>query len=190
MIKEYEEDIKAATDVLKQGGVILYPTDTIWGIGCDATNDEAVKKVFGIKHRDQQKSLVLLVTDVKQLTQYIASPPPDLDALLTPFTDPTTIVYEHAVNLPSSVQAEDGSVAIRITKDPFCRSLVRRLRRPVVSTSANLSGDASPIHFGLINPVIRDAVDYVVRWRQHDISTRQPSDILKLNRDGSFTKIR
>lgn len=190
MIKEYEQDIKVATDVLKLGGVILYPTDTIWGIGCDATNEAAVEKTFAIKHRDKQKSLVLLVTDVKQLTQYIASPPPDLESLLSAFTEPTTVVYEHAVNLPASVLADDGSVAIRITNDPFCRSLIKRLRKPIVSTSANLSGDASPIHFGLINPVIRQSVDYVVHWRQHDISTRQPSHILKLNRDSSFTKIR
>lgn len=190
MLKDYEHDIKVATDVLKLGGVILYPTDTIWGIGCDASNELAVEKVFSIKKRDTQKSLVLLVTDVRQLMQYIASPPPDLETLLSHFTEPTTVIYEHAVNLPSSVLAEDGSVAIRITTDPFCRSLIKRLRKPIVSTSANLSGDASPIHFGLINNVIRKSVDYVVQWRQHDISTQQPSSILKLNKDASFTKIR
>ena len=134
--------------------------------------------------------MVLLMTDTRQLSQYIASPPPDLESKLEQFTEPTTVVYEHAVNLPSSVLAQDGSVAIRITKDPFCRSLIKRIRKPLVSTSANLSGDASPIHFGLINSFILKAADYVVHWRQHDISTRQPSTIVKLQKDGQFIKIR
>lgn len=190
MIHEYEQDVKVCNDILKLGGVILYPTDTIWGIGCDATNEDAVEKLFKIKHRDAKKSFVLLMTDVKQLSQFIANPLPDLEALLKQFTEPTTVIYEQAINLPASVLAEDGSVAIRITNDPFCRSLIKRFRHPIVSTSANLSGEPSPIHFGLINPVINHNVDYVVHWRQDDISTRPPSTILKLSKDGSFSKIR
>ncbi len=190
MIREYEQDIKVSSDILKLGGVILYPTDTIWGIGCDATNELAVEKLFKIKHRDAKKSFVLLMTDVKQLSQYIANPLPDLESVLSNFTEPTTVVYEQAINLPSSVLSEDGSVAVRITNDPFCRSLIKRFRNPVVSTSANVSGEPSPIHFSLITNAIKANVDYVVHWRQDDISTRQPSTILKLSKDGSFIKIR
>lgn len=190
MIHEYEQDIKVSNDILKLGGVILYPTDTIWGIGCDATNVDAVEKIFKIKHRDTKKSFVVLMTDIKQLSQYVANPLPDLESMLKQFTEPTTIIYDQAINLPSSVLAEDGSVAIRITSDPFCRSLIKRFRKPIVSTSANLSGEPSPIHFALINSAIKKNVDYVVNWRQDDISTRQPSNILKLEKDGSFSKIR
>ena len=190
MINEYEQDIKVCNDILKVGGVILYPTDTIWGLGCDATNETAIEKIFKIKHRDEKKSFVLLMTDVKQLSEYIASPIPDLESTLSQFKTPTTIIYAQAINLPACVLAEDGSVAIRITNDPFCRSLIKRFRKPIVSTSANVSGDPSPIHFMLINETIKSNVDYVVHWRQDDISTRQPSTILKLEKDGNFTKIR
>lgn len=188
--QDYEQDIKVCNDILKLGGVILYPTDTIWGIGCDATNEQAVAKIFAIKHRDQNKSMVLLMTDVKQLSQFIANPLPDLDKILADFKEPTTVVYDNAINLPANVLAEDGSVAVRITADPFCRALIKRLRKPIVSTSANLSGDPSPLHFGLINDSIKVSVDYTVHWRQHDISIRQPSTILRLMKDGSLVKIR
>jgi len=190
MINEFEQDIKVCNDVLKLGGVILYPTDTIWGIGCDATNEEAIEKLFEIKLRNSKKSFVLLMSDVKQLSQYIANPLPDLESILAKFTEPTTVIYEQAINLPECVLAEDGSVAIRITKDPFCFSLLKRFKKPIVSTSANLSGEPSPIHFMLIQSAIKKNVDYVVNWRQDDISTHQPSTILKLHKDGSFSKIR
>jgi L-threonylcarbamoyladenylate synthase len=190
MIKDYEQDIKVSNDILKLGGVILYPTDTIWGLGCDAMNEQAIEKLFKIKHRDAKKSFVLLMTDVKQLSNFIANPLPDLESILSKFTEPTTIIYEQAINLPSSVLGEDGSVAVRITNDPFCRSLIKRFRQPIVSTSANISGEPSPIHFSLITNTIKEHVDYVVHWRQDDISTKQPSTILKLSKDGRFTKIR
>ncbi|MBK7761911.1 MAG: Sua5/YciO/YrdC/YwlC family protein [Bacteroidetes bacterium] len=190
MNTEYDHDIKACIDIMKLDGVILYPTDTIWGLGCDATNEKAIDKLFKIKHRDTKKSFVLLMTDVKQLSQFLANPLPDLDALINQFTEPTTIVYEGAINLPNSVLAADGSIAVRITTDPFCRSLIKRLRNPVVSTSANESGHPSPMHYSLIQQTIVTQSDYVVRWRQHDISTRPPSQILKLEKDGTFTKIR
>lgn len=190
MNNDYEQDIKAGIDIMKLDGVILYPTDTIWGLGCDATNEKAIDKVFKIKHRDPEKSLVVLMADVKQLSQYLANPLPDLESLLKQFTTPTTIVYEGAINLPNSVFAKNGSVAVRITSDPFCRSLIKRLRKPIVSTSANESGHPSPMHFSLIQQSIIQQADYIVRWRQHDISTHPPSTILKLEKDGSFIKIR
>lgn len=190
MIKEYEQDVVVCTDVLKLDGVILYPTDTIWGIGCDATSESAIHKIFAIKHREPQKSVVLLMTDVKQLSNYIASSIPDLETWLTQFTEPTTVVYPNAINLPKQVLAEDGSVAVRITKDPFCRSLIKRFRKPIVSTSANISGEPSPIHFHLISPNILREVDYVVHHRQHDIATRPESRIVKMMPDGTYTVLR
>jgi len=190
MISEYEPDVKACTEILKEGGVILYPTDTIWGLGCDATNEAAIDKIFAIKHRDPSKSFVLLMTDVKQLRYFLVNPLPDLDSLIAEFTEPTTIVYDGVINLPAQVLAPDGSVAVRITRDPFCRALIKRLRQPIVSTSANESGHPSPMHFGFIQSSIREGADYVVQYRQHDISTRQPSQILRLTADGQFIKIR
>jgi len=159
MNQDYEQDIKVCNDILKLGGVLLYPTDTIWGLGCDATNADAVEKVFNIKHRDASKSFVVLMTDVKQLTQYIANPLPDLESMLAQFKEPTTIIYDQAINLATNVLAADGSVAIRITQDPFCRSLIKRFRKPFVSTSANVSGEPSPIHFALISDAIKKNVD-------------------------------
>jgi L-threonylcarbamoyladenylate synthase len=186
----YEHDIKVCHDILKLGGTILYPTDTTWGIGCDATNPDAVDKIFKVKHRDASKSFVVLMTDIRQLSQYLAAPPPDLESKINGFTEPTTIIYPNAIQLADQLLAEDGSVAVRITQDPFCRSLIKRFRKPLVSSSANLSGHPPPLHFALIDKAITREVDYVVQWRQDDISTRQPSAILKLMPDGSFMKIR
>ena len=186
----YENDIKQAVSVMQQGGVILYPTDTIWGLGCDATQPEAVEKIFHIKGRDAGKSVIVLMTDFKQLLQYLANPLPDLESILKPFTEPTTIVYDQAINLPQQVIHSNGSLAVRITRDPFCRSLIKRLRRPLVSTSANRSGAPSPAHFGLVNPELAAAVDYVVQWRQDERSAAVASTILKLEPDGSLVKLR
>ena len=190
MIKEYEQDVKVCNDILKLGGVILYPTDTIWGIGCDATNESAIEKIFKIKHRDAKKSFVLLMTDIKQLSEFIANPLPDLESLISDFKEPTTIIYENAINLPATVLAEDGSVAIRITQDPFCRSLIKRLRQPIVSTSANVSGKASPQTFSDIDEEIKSRADYVVKWRQEEIEPQQASDIFKLDSQGNLHRLR
>lgn len=171
-------------------GVFLYPTDTIWGLGCDASNTKSIQKIIEIKKRDVHKSFVLLMTDSKQLLKYIANPPFDIDSLLAQFELPTTIIYEHAINLPSELIGPDNTIAVRITKDPFCRSLIKRLRNPILSTSANLSGMPSPELFDAIDSQIKSKVDYVVNWRQDDRVAASPSTILKLNKDGSLLKIR
>lgn len=186
----YEIDIKNSISCMQQHGVILYPTDTIWGLGCDVMDIEAIRKIYEIKKRDEHKSFVLLMTDVKQLNQFIASPLPDIDSILEQFEQPTTIIYPDAINLPNELIGPNQTIAVRITKDPFCRSLIKRLRRPIVSTSANLSGQQSPLFFERIDEEIKQKTDYIVKWRQEDTTPSQASSIYKLNKDGSLDKIR
>jgi L-threonylcarbamoyladenylate synthase len=186
----YETDIKNCMNFMQQNGVILYPTDTIWGLGCDVMDVEAIRKIYDIKKRDEHKSFVLLMTDVKQLNQFIASPLPNLDSIFVQFEQPTTIIYPDAINLPNEVMGPNQTIAVRITKDPFCRSLIKRLRRPIVSTSANLSGQQSPLFFERIDEEIKQNADYIVKWRQKDTTPSQASTIYKLNKDGSLDKIR
>ncbi|MBL7765118.1 MAG: threonylcarbamoyl-AMP synthase [Chitinophagaceae bacterium] len=190
MTHPFEADLDASLSILKQNGTLLYPTDTIWGVGCDALSDIAIQKVFAIKKRDQQKTFVLLMSDVRQLSQYIAAPIPDLEGWLEQFEGPTTIIYPHAINLPDRLIAADGSIAVRITKDPFCRTLIRRLKHPLVSTSANISGEKPAAVFADIHSEVLNAVDYVVHWRRDEVVPASPSAILKLHSDGSYTKIR
>jgi len=189
-MNNYEQDIKDTVSVLKDGGVILYPTDTIWGLGCDASNEKAIQKIIQIKHRDANKSFVLLMTDLKQLYKYIANPLPHLQEIVKSFQTPTTLIYPGAINLPSCLFGPDGSIAVRITKDTFCRSLIKRLRQPIVSTSANLSGEPSPNYFQMVTESIHEQVDYVVQFRQDDRSIQDPSTILKLCDDGTLLRIR
>ncbi len=186
----YESDVKACVQSMTQGGVILYPTDTIWGLGCDAHQAEAIDRIFEIKKRSPHKSFVVLMTDTRQLSKYLANPLPDLDSLLEEFIEPTTVVYENAINLPDALLAADGSIAVRITRDPFCRSLIKRLRAPLVSTSANISGTGGAAIYSQISDEIKNAADYIVHWRRDDESLRPPSSILKLQADGIWTKIR
>jgi L-threonylcarbamoyladenylate synthase len=186
----FEEEVGQCIEVLRNGGVILYPTDTIWGLGCDATNEEAIRKVYHIKQREDSKSLIVLLTDEREVLQYVAAPDMSVFNFLDEQERPTTIIYEQAVNLPHNLVATDGSIAIRLVKDPFCRHLVRRLRKPLVSTSANISGEPSPTSFFNISETIRSKVDYIVRWRQDDQTPAQPSQIIKWNNDGSMKVIR
>ena len=190
MESPYETDIKQCVQILKNDGVILYPTDTIWGLGCDAHHEKAIEKIYQIKQRELHKSFVLLMTDVKQLSNYIANPIPDLASIVSQFTQPTTIIYEHAINLPHLLVSNEGSIAVRITKDPFCRALIKRLRSPLVSTSVNKSGEPSAANYNMIQDDIKKEVDYVVHWRQDDSSVAEASTILKLQADGHFIKIR
>jgi L-threonylcarbamoyladenylate synthase len=187
---EFENDISASLQVLRTGGLILYPTDTIWGIGCDATDEEAVKKVFTLKDRPEAKSLVILLADVRDLLKYVAHPSPEIADILAGFDRPTTVIYEGALDLAPNVINSDGTVAIRIVKDTFCRHLIKRLRKPLVSTSANLSGQPSPATFAEVSPEIRNGVDYVVSYRQDDTTPAQASRIIKLLKDGSVQVIR
>lgn len=184
------KEVEKALNVLKNGGIILYPTDTIWGIGCDATNAEAVKKIYEIKNREDSKSMIILVADERDVLQYVADPDLSVFDFIGEQTRPTTIIFEHAIGLPSNLIAEDGSIALRIVRDEFCKHLIKRLRKPVVSTSANISGQPSPQNFSDVSDEIKNAVDYVVQWRQDDATPAQPSKIIKWNKDGSYKIIR
>lgn len=183
------EDINAAVDVLQKGGIILYPTDTIWGIGCDATNSMAVKRIYDIKKRPDQKSMLILLDKEEKLTKYVDVPDIAWD-LIHVSDKPLTIIYPGAVNLADNLIADDGSIGIRITGDEFCTRLIRAFGKPVVSTSANISGSKSPATFRDVDDTIKQAVDYVVKHRQSDLHTAKPSGIIKLGPDNEVKVIR
>lgn len=186
----FENEVEKALEVLRSKKVILYPTDTIWGIGCDATNEQVVQHIYQIKKREDSKSMIILVADERDILRYVASPDLAVFNFIEEQTRPTTVIFEHAVGLPDNLIAEDGSIAIRIVKDEFCRHLIKRLRNPIVSTSANISGQPSPQNFIEVSKEIKTAVDHIVKWRQDDITIAQPSQIIKWNNDGSRTIIR
>ena len=185
-----KEAIEEAVRVLRSGGVILYPTDTVWGIGCDATNPEAVARVFEIKRRSEAKSLVLLACDLDMVARYIREIPSIAIDLVEVNDTPMTIVYPGAQGLAPSVVAEDGSVGIRIPLNEFCVQLVRRLRVPLVSTSANISGNPAPVRFSEIDPAIVSAVDWVAPKKYDAGATGRPSQIIKLGLRGEVEIIR
>lgn len=185
-----EEILKEAVRVLKEGGVILYPTDTIWGIGCDATNEAAVERVYKIKRRSESKSLVLLACDLDMVARYIREIPPMAIDLVEVNDAPMTIVYPGAEHLAPNVIAEDGSVGIRIPMNEFCRQMAFKLRHPIVSTSANISGEPSPKKFKDIPDEIKSAVDYIVSPKLEAESTGKASQIIKLEVDGTVEIIR
>jgi len=184
------DTIAEAVRVLKDGGVILYPTDTVWGIGCDATNEKAVARVYEIKQRAESKALVLLACDLDMVARYIREIPPMAIDLVEVNDAPMTIIYPGAEHLAPNVVAEDGSVGIRIPLSEHCRQLAFRLRRPIVSTSANISGQPTPKRFKDIPQEIRDAVDYIVSPRLEAESTGKASQIIKLAVDGTVEIIR
>jgi len=178
-VSNFENDIEQCLTVLRNGGTILYPTDTIWGIGCDATDSNAVAKIIALKQRPDYKSFVILVADEKDVLQYTASPDLAVFDYLQQNEKPTTVIYAHALGLADNVIAADGSIAIRICKDAFCRHLIKRLGKPLVSTSANVSGGASPANFSEISTDIINGVDYVVQHRRDEQEPSQPSSIIK-----------
>lgn len=186
----FENDLKLADQTLKQGGLILYPTDTIWGIGCDATSAEAVNKVYALKQRQDNKALVVLLASEKDIYKYITEPPPDIFNYLENEKGPLTVIYDGATGVADNLKAADGSVAIRIVKDDFCKMLIKKFGRPVVSTSANISGMRSAENFNDIVSEIKTGVDYIVQHRQNEIKNQKPSKIIKWNRDGTITTIR
>ncbi len=184
-----KNEIENALAVLKKGGIILYPTDTVWGIGCDATNSEAVEKIFKLKKRSDKKSMICLVNDFKMLNEYIEDVPEVAYDILKYAAKPTTIIYDDPIRVAENIIAEDNSLAIRVAKDDFCKKLIRKLRRPLVSTSANISGSNTPQSFAEIDPLILEGVDYVVNLHR-DKKSGKPSAIIKLKNDGSVTVIR
>ena len=184
------EDLKKACDVLRKGGLILYPTDTIWGIGCDATNEEAVQRVYTLKQRADNKAMLLLLGNEARLESYVQEVPEIAWSLIEVADRPLTLIYPGARNLAPNLIAEDGSVGIRITREEFSRQLCEQFRRPVVSTSANISGQPAPHTFQEIAEEIKQGVDYIVQYRQDDLTAAQPSSIIKLGAGGLFQIIR
>ncbi|MAN27208.1 MULTISPECIES: L-threonylcarbamoyladenylate synthase [Mesonia] len=184
-----KEEINNTIATLKRGGLILYPTDTVWGIGCDATNAEAVEKVFALKQRAESKSLICMVSDFKMLNQYVEEIPEVAYDILKYAAKPTTIVYDDPIRVAENLIAEDNSLAIRVCKDKFCNQLIRKFRKPIVSTSANISGEPTPKSFKQISPEILKGVDYVVNL-QPSKKNAQPSTIIKLSLDGKVQVIR
>lgn len=184
------DDINKALETLKNGGLILYPTDTIWGIGCDATNPEAVEKVFALKGRDKGKSLIVLLHNDNQLASYVQEIPEVAYELIEATDRPLTIVYSKAKNLASNAIAEDGTIGIRVVNHPFCEQLLQRFRKPIISTSANLSGSATAANFEDIAAEIKAGVAYVVEFGQKDNEPGEPSMIVKLDPSGKFEFIR
>ena len=175
----FEEEVEKALAVLRSGGVILYPTDTVWGIGCDATNEKAVQKIFEIKRREDSKSMIVLVAEERDVLQYVAAPDLSIFDFVYSQQRPTSVIFDHAIGLASNLIAADGSIAIRMVRDEFCRHLVKRLRKPIVSTSANISGEPTARTFAEISEEIKSAVDHVVRWRQDDGTPCLPSQIIR-----------
>lgn len=189
MNDKLKEEIRNTLEVLKNGGIILYPTDTIWGLGCDATNREAVKRIYEIKKRADNKSMLVLLDDAGKLASYADVPDIALD-LVEIADKPTTIIYPGAKRLAPNLIAEDGTVGIRITNEEFTKSLLFRYNKPIVSTSANISGEPSPRFFDEISEEVKNAVDYIVCYRQNDHKPTSPSSIIKLGMGGEIEIIR
>jgi L-threonylcarbamoyladenylate synthase len=187
---DFDEDIASCLPVLRDGGIILYPTDTIWGLGCDATNSESVKKIFAIKNRDSARALIVLVGDEKDIRRYVAAHDPAVFNYLAGVSNATTVVYEGAIGLAPELIAEDGSVGIRLVKNDFCRHLIKRFKKPIVSTSANISNEPSPANFKQVSPAIKERVDYIVKYRQEEEGEASASSIIKWNRSGPPTILR
>lgn len=190
--QEQTEDVKAAVDTLRRGGVIVYPTDTIWGIGCDATNDEAVRRIFAIKRRDDHKALITLVHSLAMLERTVSGIPDVAYELLDAAVSPLTIVYDRGIGIAPSLMGEDGSLGVRITNEAISAAICRRLGRPIVSTSANISGEPAPLCYSQIGPEILAAADYVCTSRRDEPCTagRKASTVMRLHEDASFQILR
>ena len=189
-----EEDIRNAVETLRKGGVILYPTDTVWGIGCDATNEAAVKRVYDIKQRDDSKAMICLVDSDARLQRYVRQVPDVawqlIDSLKDSDSKPTTLILDGAVNLAPNLIAEDGSIALRITSEAFSKELCYRFQKALVSTSANISGEPPAQNYSDIDPRLLEAVDYVCWSRRQEHKPHQPSSIIRLRQDGQVEIVR
>ncbi len=185
-----QEDIKKAVEVLEAGGTIIYPADTIWSLGCDATNPKAVEKIFKIKFRSRKNNMILLVSDQEMLKKYVKFVPDIATELMNSFQGPLTIVYDGAMNLPKKLLGEKGTIAIRIPKSSFCIEMIKKFGKPITSTSANLSGEINPVTFHKINPKIIDASDYICQSNRDFVNSPKPSTIIKVDKNGVMQVIR
>ena len=186
----FNDDIAECIKVLKSGGLILYPTDTVWGIGCDAQNEKAVSKIYALKKRNEQKSMIILLSDEKDILKYSDQQFPSVFDYVKGAHKPVTVIYSKAINLAPNLVNTDGSVGIRIVKDEFCKKLINAFGKAIVSTSSNISGYPAPGVFSDIDIKIKTGVDYIVRHRQDETEPSTPSIVIKLNADGSYTVIR
>ena len=185
-----KDEVAKALKVIQEGGIILYPTDTIWGIGCDATNSEAIRKVYKLKQRNEAKSMIILLDSENKLDSYVGEVNHLAYDLIEYAESPLTLVMPGAKNISTDIIAGDGSIGVRVTRHPFCQQLIQRMRKPLVSTSANISGKPSPQYFAQIEPEIINGVDYVVDIDQHDMEIKTPSTIMRLEPNGKFEFIR
>ena len=188
--KNFELEIGNCLKTLETGGIILFPTDTIWGVGCDATNANAIQKIYRLKKREEKKSLIILAENEKMIRKYVSNPSEKMLSFISSAQKPTTAIFENAVNLPEKFINEDGTIAIRIVKDEFCRQLLKQFKKPLISTSANISGKLSPQIFMEISDEIKQGVDYIVHYRQNDLSKHDPSSIIKLKNNNEIEFIR
>ncbi len=186
----FNNDIETCLETLHKGGLILYPTDTVWGIGCDATNPDAVARIYQLKKRSDAKAMIVLVANEKDILHYVTQPELQVFDYIKGVSRPTTVIYDGAIELAPNLMAEDGSVAIRICEDEFCKNLIIRFKKAIVSSSANISGYPNPQTFKDIEPAIINGVDYVVGYRQDDTEYKKPSSIIKWEKDGTLSIIR
>ncbi len=193
-MNNFENDINECCRILDKGGLILYPTDTIWGIGCDATNKTAAEKIYNLKRRLEKKSMIILIADQNDIFNYVENPSDShqdkIFEFLSSAEKPTTVIYQHAKNIAQNIINSDGTIAIRIIKDEFCKTLIKQFKKPIVSTSANESGKPFPKNFNEIDPLIKNGVDYIVQHRQKEPMISQPSSIIKLSSEGKIEVLR
>ena len=187
---DFTNDIEQCVKVLANGGIILYPTDTIWGISCDATNETAVNKIFNLKQRTETKSMIILLQNVNNISNYAAQPESEILNYVSTVSSPTTVVYEGAKNVAKNLINADGTIAIRVAGDEFCIELINKFNGGIVSTSANISGKASPNNFSEISEEIKNGVDYIVQHRQGDFKVARPSTIIKMDHERKITVLR
>jgi L-threonylcarbamoyladenylate synthase len=185
-----KQEVNDALEVIKRGGLILYPTDTVWGIGCDASNPAAIEKVYQLKQRHESKALICLVSDFKMLNQFVEEVPEVAYDILKYAVKPTTIIYDKPIRVAANLVPEDNTLAIRVVKNDFCKELIRKFRRPIVSTSANISGEPTPANYSEISEAIKNGVDHIVDVQRNDKRASTPSAIIKLSGDGEVKIIR
>ena len=176
---DFSSDVENCLEVLHRGGIILYPTDTIWGLGCDATNAEAVDKLINLKGKNTNNGLIVLLAVERDILQYVAAPDPAIFSFFDTITKPTTVIYENGIGVADKVLKDDGSLAIRLVHEDFCRHLIKRFKKPIVSTSANFSGQPSPANFGEINGELKTKVDYIASYRSSNIEMNTSSDLVR-----------
>jgi L-threonylcarbamoyladenylate synthase len=189
-MKKFDNDITNCLAAINNSGIILYPTDTIWGIGCDATNAAAIQRIYQLKKREEKKSMIILVDNENMIEQYVSCPSEKILSFLSQQEKPTTAIFDKAINLPEIIINQDRTIAIRITTDEFCRSLIQQLKKPLISTSANISGEPYPQSFSEVSEHIKKGVDYIVEHRQDDRSPSKPSSIIRLNENNKIEFIR